>query len=154
MPELRPGIIRALLGQVSAVAEENTRRALTATALAIERETKLNLGKSSHRRNTPTPAHPGGPPSLISGTLRRSVTHTQVVRTFGGWECKVGLASGVFPPYGKGKRTASSRYGFLLETSGLRNGAGYPFLMPAFKLVAPRVRGISMEFFKGPWPHI
>ncbi|MDB4873215.1 MAG: hypothetical protein JWL97_4219 [Gemmatimonadales bacterium] len=149
--ELRPGVIKALLTQTALAAEEHTRRALTATALAVERETKTNLGRGgTHKYGTPTPARPGGPPAIISGTLRRSVTHTPVVRGMTGWETRVGVASGVYPPYGR-KKTASSRYGWALET-GLRNGAKYPFLLPAMQLIVPQVRGITAAYFKGPWP--
>ncbi|MDB4872550.1 MAG: hypothetical protein JWL97_3554 [Gemmatimonadales bacterium] len=151
--ELGPGVIRALLAKTVAAAEENTRRALTTTALAVERETKVNLGRGgTHKYGTKTPARPGGPPAIISGTLRRSVTHTPVVRVMTGWETRVGVASGVYPPYGR-KKTASSRYGWHLET-GLRNGAKYPFLLPAMHLIVPQVRGINATYFKGPWPKI
>lgn len=153
MQELRPGVIRELLAKTVAVAEANTHRALTATALAVEREAKLNAGRGgTHRYGTKTPARPGGPPALISGTLRRSVTHTPVVKVFGRFETRVGAASGVFPPYGK-KKTPSSRYGRYLET-GVRNGAVFPWLTPAFHVVMPKVRGITVEYFKGPWPRV
>ncbi len=151
--ELGPGVIRDLLAKTALVAEQNTRRALTATGLAIERQAKINIGKGgTHKYGTPTPASPGGPPALISGNLRRSITHTPVIRALGGWEMRVGVAAGFYPPYGK-TRTASSRYGWYLET-GLRNGARYPFLTPAFHTIMPRVHGITAEFFRGPWPKI
>jgi hypothetical protein len=150
--ELRPGEFTKLFAEVGVIAEVNTREALTAAALAIEREAKLSLSRSgTHKRGTPTPASPGGPPALISGTLRRSVTHTPVRRAgIGIWETKVGLAAGFFPPYGK-NRTPSSKYGEALE-KGLRNGATFPWLLPAYKVVIPQIRGITVTFFKGPWP--
>jgi hypothetical protein len=152
VPELGPGTLTALLGKTAAVAVENTRRALTATALAVEREAKINAGAGgTHKYGTPTPAHPGGPPALISGTLRRSVSHTPIKPILGGFEIRVGPAGGLFPPYGKKRRTPAGRYGAYLET-GLRNGATYPWLLPAFRKVAPQVRGIAFEYFKGPWP--
>jgi hypothetical protein len=141
------------MAKTAAVAQENTRHALTTTALAIEREAKLNVGKGgTHKYGTRTPASAGGPPALISGTLRRAITHSPVVPMVGGFETRVGVASGVYPPYGK-TRTPGSRYGWYLET-GVRNGARYPFLTPAFRLVAPQVRGIALEYFKGPWPKV
>ena len=134
-------------------AEDNTRRGLTEAALALEREAKLNLGKGgTHRYGTPTPAHPGGPPALISGTLRRSVTHSPIVRGAFGWETRVGLASGFFPPYGK-KHTQSSRYGYYLET-GLRNGAKYPWLLPAFHAIVPQMVRVNARLFSQGWPKI
>lgn len=151
--ELKVGVIRELMTRTAMVAEENTRRALTTTALAIEREAKINAGRGgSHKYGTKTPARRGGPPAIISGTLRRSVTHTPVTRAFTGWETRVGVVGGVYPPYGR-KKTASSRYGWYLET-GLRNGAVYPWFTPAFHTVMPKVRGITADFFRGPWPRI
>lgn len=152
--ELRPGVFTEIFAKVAAETEAKTKRALTATGLAIEREAKLNVGRGgTHKYGTPTPASPGGPPALISGTLRRSVTHTPVTRGSGGWSMKIGTAVGVYPPYGKGKRTASSRYGYFLET-GVRNGAMYPWLLPAANKAKSEVTGITFKFFKGPWPKI
>lgn len=156
MREIEPGDFIRLFTKVGAVAEENTRAALEAAARAIEREAKLNVGKGgTHKYGTRTPATPGGPPALISGTLRRSTTHMPVRRvSLGVWETRVGVAAGVYPPYPRsGRRSPSSKYGEALET-GLRNGATYPWLMPAAKTVIPRMSGITAEFFKGPWPRL
>lgn len=139
--------------QASAVAQANTHKALDTTALAMVREAKLNAGKGgTHKYGTPTPASPGGPPALISGALRRAITKTPITAFPGGFECRVGVAAGVFPTYGK-TRTPADQYGSYLE-KGLRNGAKYPFLTPAFHLVAPRTRGIAYEQFHGFWPHV
>jgi hypothetical protein len=148
-------MITGLFAKVVAEAEGKTREALTATGLAIEREAKLNVGRGgTHKYGTPTPASPGGPPALISGTLRRSVTHTPAAPGLGGWTMKIGTAVGVYPPYPKkGNRTASSKYGYYLET-GLRNGAQYPWLLPAAEKAKAEVRGITFSFFRGPWPKI
>lgn len=155
MAELRPGMFTSLFAKVGEEAIRRHKQSLTAVALAIEREAKINAGKGgSHKYGTKTPASPGGPPAIISGTLRRSVTHTPVAPAPGlGFEVKVGLAKGVYPPYGK-TRTASSLYGLYLET-GLRNGTTYPWFVPAYRAVLPKVRGITIvEFHKGIWPHI
>lgn len=63
-------------------------------------EAQRQLGLSSHGKDTPTPAAPGEPPSLITGQLRRSVRmipkgpgHVQVgattvyarIQELGGW---------------------------------------------------------------------
>jgi len=55
------------------------RRLVAATEVAtnrgmwlIDREVKRYLRTYSHRRGTPTPSPPGGPPALVSGHLRRS----------------------------------------------------------------------------------
>lgn len=151
--ELKPGVLRDLMAVVVTQGEKNTVAGLTEAALALEREAKLNLGKGgTHRYGTRTPAHPGGPPALISGTLRRSVTHSMVTKAAFGWEVRVGTAGGVFPPYGK-KRTASSKYGAALET-GLRNGAKYPWLLPAFRTIVPQMVGINARLFNHGWPKI
>jgi len=73
---------------------------------------------------------------VISGTLRRSITHTPVVRVGDDYECRIGMGVGFHPPYGR-NQTPSSKYAYYLET-GLRNGTKYPFLLPAY-LFAIRV---------------
>lgn len=42
-------------------------------ALLLASETKTALTRTSHKRGTRTPSRPGNPPSLVTGTLRRSV---------------------------------------------------------------------------------
>jgi hypothetical protein len=133
--EIRPGVFGALFGRLAAKSEAAGPMMLTPLALAIERQAKLNLGQSSHPYGTPTPAFAGGPPAMISGTGRRSITHTRPTPTGGGWESRVGVATGFYPPYGRGKRTPSSKYLYYLETGNTRNGAAYPFLIPAFDTV-------------------
>lgn len=39
----------------------------------VERETKKNLNRTTHKRGEPTASMPGDPPALVSGDLRRSV---------------------------------------------------------------------------------
>ncbi|MEV6833474.1 hypothetical protein AB0N17_02915 [Streptomyces sp. NPDC051133] len=51
-----------------------TRKATATASHMLEREIKQQLATSSHQRGTPTPSSPGEPPSLVSGTLRRSIT--------------------------------------------------------------------------------
>jgi hypothetical protein len=140
VPELVPGVPTAVFARLSEQGAVKGRLALEPLALAIERQAKINLSGASHPYGTRTTAQPGVGPALVSGTLRRSVTHTPIVPAgIGGWETKVGIARGVYPPYpyrGRGggtpKRTPSSRYGAYLER-GLRNGATYPWLIPAFR---------------------
>lgn len=151
--ELRPGVLGALMVRINAQSEERAAIALGKVAGVIEARAKHNIGSSgTHRYGTKSPASPGGPPALISGTLRRSVTHSVPARTADGWECKVGTATGLYPPYGS-RRTPSSRYGFYLET-GLRNGTRFPWLLPAFRDQIGAVEGAFMAGFRGPWPHI
>ncbi|HEY0419978.1 MAG TPA: hypothetical protein VGC80_10715, partial [Acetobacteraceae bacterium] len=112
------------------------RQGLAAVGLAIEKQAKINASNGSHRYWTPTPATPGLGPARISGTLVRSITHTNPMPTATfGWEMKIGLAAGMYPTYrGRGRtftsKTPSSQYGKYLE-EGLPNGARYPFLSTA-----------------------
>lgn len=151
MLELRPGVFTRLFAEIDRDAQLKSRTVLTRLALAIERQAKINASVGAHKRGTPTPARPGSGPAVISGTLRRSLTHSPVVFTGGGWETKVGTGAGISPPYG---RTPASLYGLYLET-GLKNGATYPFLKPAFdfgvRIVAPQ---LYQQVYRPGWPHI
>lgn len=152
--ELKPGMFARLFAEVAAEGQMRARQALTMAALAVERAAKEEvLRGGTHKYGTKTPATSGGPPALISGTLRRSITHTPLVPDGIGWMTKVGPAAGFYPPYGKKSRTASSQYGLYLET-GLKNGAKYPWLMPAYRRVLPTIAGIHAHLFRGGWPHV
>lgn len=139
MPELHPGTFTAVFARVAAEGDAKSRIALEPLAVAVERQAKINASSGTHKRGTPTPARPGSGPAIISGTLRRSITHSPVTRIASGWETRVGTAVGFTPPYGK---SPASRYGLALET-GLRNGATYPFLSTAFtfavRIAAPAI---------------
>jgi len=148
--ELKPGEFVAIFERLSAKAGGTGAAALTALALAVERRAKQDLALTTHTRKTPTPASPGGPPALVSGTLRRSVTHTRPTVLPGMVEVRVGTATGFYPPYGK-KRTPSSKYGFYLET-GLRNGDTYPWLRPAFQAVV--ASGDVGRYVAAQWRHL
>lgn len=129
--ELRPGVFGKLFTGIDAETKARAKTGLTKLALVVEKQAKVNARVGSHKYGTPTPARPGTGPAVISGTLRRTITHTPVVWDTHGWTTRVGMGAGFYPPYGK-SRTASSKYAMHLET-GLRNGAKYPFLRPAFK---------------------
>lgn len=150
MSELRPGTFTRIFAEVEREAQLKARRVLTGIALAVERQAKINASVGSHKRGTRTPASPGTGPAVISGTLRRSISHSPVIFTGGGWETKVGTAIGFTPPYG---RTSASKYGLYLET-GLKNGSVYPFLGPAVtfgaRVVAPQ---LYVAAFRVGWPH-
>lgn len=150
MPELRLGTFARVFAEVQRDAQVKSRLALTLIASAVEKQAKINASSGSHPRGTPTPARPGSGPAVITGTLRRSLTHSPILFTGASWETKVGTAGGLTPP---GGRTPSSRYGLYLET-GLKNGATYPFLAPAARfvrtVVAPQ---IYQTVFRPGWPH-
>jgi hypothetical protein len=153
--ELRPGMFAKLFAEVAAEGQLRARHALTMAALAVERAAKEEVLKGgTHKYGTKTPATSGGPPALISGTLRRSITHTPLIPDGLGWTTKVGPAAGFYPPYGGKSRTSASKYGAILEKTGLRNGATYPWLMPAYRRVLPTIAGIHAQLFRGGWPHV
>lgn len=131
--ELSPAALRIVFARLGATAEGAIAAGLEPLATAVERQAKINASTGQHRRNTPTPAHPGAGPARISGTLVRSITHSRPERTADRWECKIGTATGLYAPYNR--RTPANRYGYYLE-HGLRNGARYPFLQPAAHMVA------------------
>ena len=155
--ELTPGVIAKLFDQLAAQAVARGRTATEALALAVETQAKTNASTGSHRYGTPTPARPGSGPAIVSGALRRSITHTPAVFTGGAWTSTVGIAAGVFHPQPPGKHrsakpTPVSKVGFYLET-GLRNGATYPFLLPAFQFaVSIAAPNIYRETFGAAWP--
>lgn len=51
-----------------------TRTATAHASHVVEAAIKEQLTTSSHRKGTPTPSAPGEPPSLVTGTLRRSIS--------------------------------------------------------------------------------
>jgi hypothetical protein len=129
---VRPGVFSEVFAGIDAQAKIKGSRLLTMLALAVEKQAKINASVGSHPYGTPTPASPGTGPAVISGTLRRALTH-EPVRTLGPghWRTRVGTGVGFSPPYGGRKRAPANLYGYYLET-GLRNGATFPFLKPAF----------------------
>jgi hypothetical protein len=144
---LEPGVFTATFTRLAARSQVTGAAAMTSLALAIERQAKLDLGRSSHPRGTKTTASRGGPPALVSGTLRRAVTHSRPAVTAAGVEVRVGVAAGVYPPYPKrGTRTPASKYGLYLETGH------YPWLVPAFHKVtgAGGVAQIA-RYFRDDW---
>lgn len=157
--ELTPGKIADLFSKVSAQAVDRGRLALEPLAIVIENQAKTNVSTGTHKYGTKTPAHPGAGPAIISGSLRRSITHTPVTSAAGGWTTMIGIAAGVYPPKrpnagsrgGKGKQTPVSKYAKFLET-GLKNGEKYPFLTPAFRFgVTIAAAPIWASVFGIPW---
>lgn len=140
MPELRPGAFDMLFARLAAETEARTTAALSAIGLAVEAQAKRNASVGAHVYGTKTPAWPGTGPARISGTLVRSITHTEPEHFALGWMVKVGPATGMYPTY-RGRRgmitsrTQSSDYGRYLE-EGLPNGARYPWLVPAARFGA------------------
>jgi phage gpG-like protein len=99
-----------------------TRAATAEASHLLEAEIKRTLSTSSHRKGTPTPSSPGEPPSLVTGTLRRSITVNGphplgAVR----WEAEIG---------------PTAVYGRIQELGGV-TGRGHQTTLPARPYVAP-----------------
>jgi hypothetical protein len=153
-----------------------------ATAIAVENFAKITVMEGgTHRAGTKTPASPGSGPALITGQLRRSISHAEVVGPAGVFAVRIGPADTArdyqnrgkgaharraasslgFALSGTGKRgtslrsghsgTTNGRVGLALET-GLRNGTKYPFLYKAFKQGITTKEAIWREGFdRGSW---
>ncbi|MEW2164427.1 HK97 gp10 family phage protein [Streptomyces sp. NPDC007084] len=68
-----------------------TRIATAHAAHLAEAAIKRMLTTSSHPKGTPTPSNPGDPPSLVTGTLRRSIKVTGPVPAGRGrWVAEIG----------------------------------------------------------------
>jgi hypothetical protein len=126
---VKPGVYSRIFGETGRVAEKKMARSLTSLALVVEKQAKINASSGAHTYGTPTPAFPGSGPARISGTLVRSITHSDVRFTMlGKMEILVGTGVGFYPPYGTGTKTPANKYGLYLETVW-----DYPFLGPAVK---------------------
>lgn len=123
--------IRKVMGGLMGEGSAKGRRVITELTLVVERQAKLNVSYAPHKRGTPTTAVPGKGPGLISGTLRRAITHTEPQPAgFASWTSKVGLATGFTPRY---SNVPAAEYGRRLERGEIRGGNAYPFLGPAVK---------------------
>lgn len=133
---LSPATLARIFNGLVTEADRKTRTALGLLAREMEKHAKEQLALRTHTRRQTTNASPGGPPALVSGTLRRSIAHTPVHPDgIHGYSTRVGTQRGIYPPYGGRRRTPASMYGLYLET-GLRNGATYPFLGPSWTWLA------------------
>ena len=79
--------LRAIAGKVEAATPAGLARA----AHHLEGAIKTELSRTSHPPGTPTPSPPGSPPSLVTGTLRRSIQVEGPIQAGPGrWSAKVG----------------------------------------------------------------
>jgi hypothetical protein len=149
--EVRRGTFAKIFVELDAETKIRAKAALTQLALVVEKQAKINASTGAHKYGTPTPARPGTGPAVISGTLRRAITHTPVKFVGGEFSCMVGMGIGSFPKYGS-RKTPANKYAMYLEKTGLRNGARYPFLIPAFKFaMGVPARLIYQEAFGSRW---
>ncbi|MFE5037160.1 hypothetical protein [Streptomyces sp. NPDC056683] len=116
--------LAGLLGTFDAA----TRKATAEASHLLEREIKETLSTSSHPKGTPTPSAPGEPPSLITGTLRRSITvkgPTPLGRAR--WEAQIG---------------PTAVYGRIQELGGVTGRGGAtelpprPYVRPSYEKLA------------------
>lgn len=128
MPEWSPMLLARRLTEVAEAGVLNAETGLGLIASAIEAKAKASLAQTSHTRDTPSPARKGGPPSLVTGTGRRSIGQDHR-HGFDGLEILIGTQAGVYPPEGE---TPSSKYLWYQETLARFN---HPFLRPAFDSV-------------------
>lgn len=158
--ELRPGVFTEIFAKLAVEATMRARKATVQMALATERQAKVNVSTGAHAYGTRTPATEGAGPAVISGTLRRSITHMPVFAVTGGWMSLVGPAPGFYPKYPAPKhhraaspkpRADSAKYGYYLETGVY--GHVYPWLKPALRVVEITAGPVILrEVFGAPWP--
>lgn len=116
-----------------------TKTATGLAAHAAEAAIKAQLTQSSHKRG-PTPSRPGSPPSLVSGTLMRSIA-VQGPTTTGAT-----AQAGVGP---------TAVYGRIHEIGG-QAGRGHattlpprPYLRPGVEAAHARIRDIYYAAWRG-----
>ncbi|MCX5285696.1 HK97 gp10 family phage protein [Streptomyces sp. NBC_00198] len=111
------------LAQLEAELQRATRLATAHAAHLAEAAIKQMLTTSSHPKGTPTPSAPGDPPSLVTGTLRRSIkVKGPVPAGFGRWLAEVG---------------PTAVYGRVQELGGTAGRGSVlpprPYVQPAFE---------------------
>ncbi len=134
------GALNAALEGLAASLNAATRSATAKASHLVEQEIKTTLGTSSHSRGTPTPSAPGEPPSLVTGTLRRSITvDGPHPLGLGRWESQIG---------------PTAVYGRIQELGGVtgRGGATVlpprPYVQPSFDRLAS---GALIEVYFAAW---
>jgi hypothetical protein len=154
MPELAPGMFTELFAKLGDQVIGKSMMAIEAAATAVKDRAKQSVSQQSHPYGTKTPASPGGPPAMISGTLAGSIGQSAVELGFGSLSVKVGMIPGNFPYYSG--RTPSSLYAKYLETTGAgRSGVRYPFLADALHDVGKDAATAAFRAaFSGGWAGI
>jgi phage gpG-like protein len=129
------------LERMAAALSVATRAATAEASHLVEAEIKRTLSTSSHAKGTPTPSSPGDPPSLVTGTLRRSVTVKGPHPLGSGrWEAEIG---------------PTAVYGRIQELGGVTGCGGSavlpprPYVQPAFTRLA--ASGALLEAYHSRW---
>lgn len=120
---------RARLTTAAARLDSATKSATVAAASTVQIAILNELRKSSHQKGTVTPAAPGQPPSLITGTLLRSIVLKGPVGSAGVYTAEIG---------------PSAVYGRIQELGG-DTGRGHRTHLPARPYVAPAWAKVSAE---------
>lgn len=107
--------------QAAAQLSVATAEATKVAASIVEREMKNQLRTTSHQRGTLTPSAPGSPPSLISGTLMRSIAVEGPTGGLGVYTASIG---------------PTAIYGRIQELGGF-TGRGHRVHLPARPYVDP-----------------
>ena len=118
---------RAAMDKVIAQADAAAKAIVTQGAASIEAAAKANFA-GAHKKGQP---HVGGDlPNVVTGTLRRSITHTSVVKVgLGTWGTTVG---------------PTTVYGRRVEL-GFNGSKGYPFFGPAVEKNAKKLQDIAVK---------
>lgn len=130
--ELRPGELRSILRSVDKAGVDFAQRSTEELGQQTERQAKLNANTGAHRKGERTSARKGAGPNVVTGNLRRNITHTHAAKEARGWFVKVGVAT-------------AARYARFVEVN-----LDYPFLLPAAKQIAARARSIVKPLWRSP----
>ncbi|MFI1165657.1 hypothetical protein ACH4UM_19080 [Streptomyces sp. NPDC020801] len=131
----------AALERIALSLNTATRTATAQASHLLEAEIKKTLTTTSHQRGTPTPSAPGEPPSLVTGTLRRSITvDGPHPLGLGRWDAQIG---------------PTAVYGRIQEVGGV-TGRGdatvlppRPYLQPSFERLA--TSGALSQIYHSAW---
>lgn len=120
--------LNAAIEGLAASLNTATRTATVQASHLVEAEIKKTLTTSSHSRRTPTPSSPGEPPSVVTGTLRRSITvKGPHPLGLGRWEAQIG---------------PTAVYGRIQELGGV-TGRGGTAVLPARPYVSPSFQRLA-----------
>lgn len=141
MRVLRPGVMRTDLIRVQAKITAAAPVLVGHLAEQTAEKARELLSRNSHPYGTPTPAHRGGPPAMISGTLHDSVAASAPRPTgVGTWVARVGIIAGRTPWYSK---TPAATYGAILDRGD------FPWLTAAYRDVARTGAAAAFRRAKG-----
>jgi len=124
-------LAKALTGMIGGLDDAGA-QVVKRSQVVFQREVVRSFTEQ-HARGTPTPAPPGNPPAVVTGTLRRSFVASEPERSGFGWSGQV------YP---------TEVYARIQELGGV---AGYahlparPYMAPSLRIVKPLIEGIHVE---------